>query len=272
MRIDPIRLAVLFVAALTVVAAQAEPWQQPGTTAGEEIIGPDGAPMVWVPAGEFIMGSTAEGDMFEKPEHRVRLSGFWLQKLEVTNALYRAFCGASGHAFPPDSTQPDDHPVCWVNWPDCAAYAEHYGLVLPTEAQWEYAFRGPTGLMYPWGSSLDNDANCCWWFHRMKGPGQNTYAVGGHGTDESWCGAYDLCGNVSEWCDDVYEGDYYANSPTQDPAGPPLPTGSATPGRVIRGGSWKTANGDALRGFNRTFCRQTVAQRDGGFRCVAVPR
>lgn len=127
--------------------------ERQGTTPGEEIEGPDGGRYVWVPPGEFLMGSN-DGESDERPVHRVQITrGFWLSKHEVTNAQYRRYCQASGQSFPTGSSQGEDHPVVYVSWEGAQGYCDHYGLRLPTEAEWEYAARGSAGRKYPWGDS-----------------------------------------------------------------------------------------------------------------------
>ena len=187
---------------------------------------------VWVPAGEFMMGTTGEEAEYvvehlggkaglladEQPAHTVRITkGFWLGKHEVTNAQYRAFCEATGREFPEESDQGDDHPVVSVSWDDAVAYAEHYGLRLPTEAEWEYAARGPEGQRYPWGDEW-NPQKLCWELN--TGPGGLTFPVGSFPAGASWVGALDMAGNVWEWVADWYGRDYYASSPVADPRGP----------------------------------------------------
>jgi len=211
-------------------AGDQKPWLSPGSRVGEEIVGPDGGTLVWVPAGSFRMGSTEEDVRYaigrldgqrneaEAPVHHVRISkGFWLGQCEVTNGRYRAYCQATGTAFPEKSDQPDDHPVGAVSWAEAAAYCHHYGLVLPTEAQWEYAARGSENRWFPWGNQWDA-AKCC--YSRRKGPGGKTFAVGSFPEGASWCGALDLAGNIQEWCQDWYDRLYYADSPEDDPEGP----------------------------------------------------
>ena len=128
------------------------------------------AGMVWVPPGEFMMGSPeGQGGANEHPQHRVHITkGFWVGKHEVTNAQYRAFCEATGREFPSSSDQGDDHPVVWVTWREAKAYCDHYGLSLPTEAQWAYAARGPEGRVYPGGDEWDPE-RLCW--SENSGPG-----------------------------------------------------------------------------------------------------
>jgi iron(II)-dependent oxidoreductase len=203
-----------------------QPWKHAGTQAGQEIIGPDGGKMVWVPAGEFIMG--------EEQEHKVRITkGFWLGKCEVTTAQWQRYLKETGVRDWPGSDDPTPgpaYPAWMISWEDAAAYCKHYGLSLPTEAQWEYAAAGPEGRTYPWGSEWDPKmcAN-----HDNLGPDGNTWPVGSFPLEASWCGALDMAGNVNQWCQDWYDNTYYAQSPTDDPPGPD--TGEA---RVFCGGSW----------------------------------
>jgi formylglycine-generating enzyme required for sulfatase activity len=235
------------------IAQDAKPWQKPGTKVGDEIIGPDGGKLVWVPAGEFIMGSTqADVDSVvnklnvsarwlsdEKPAHRVRITrGFWLGKCTVTNAQYRQYCQDTRVTFPKKSDQGDNHPVEYVSWNDAVAYCKQYGLNLPTEAQWEYAARGSENRIYPWSNEWD-PKKCC--NKQNKGLGGQTFPVGSFPEGASWCGALDMAGNVFQWCTDWYSGGYYAKSPDTDPPGPDK--GDHIPGlgpcRALRGGSWR---------------------------------
>ncbi|MBI3241994.1 MAG: SUMF1/EgtB/PvdO family nonheme iron enzyme, partial [Chloroflexi bacterium] len=134
-----------------------------GTTAISPV---DNMVLVFVPAGEFIMGSPdddlqAFGN--EKPEHAENVAAFWLDRSEVTNAQYQ-LCVEAGDCAPPartDSTTRssyygapafDDYPVIWVNWLQAGAYCEWAGRRLPTEAEWEKAARGTDGRAYPWGN------------------------------------------------------------------------------------------------------------------------
>ena len=253
-----------------------KPWTRPGATAGEEIVGPDGGRYVWVPPGEFMMGSadaelelvikTMTGDsnwiQDEKPLHPVKITrGFWIGRFEVIDAQYRAFCEAAQRVFPPESNQGDDHPVVNVSWSDAKAYCDHYGLRLPTEAEWEYAARGEQGVLFPWGNDWDAVQHCS---AGNAGPGGTTFPVGTFPEAASWCGDEDMVGNVWEWCADWYDPAYYANCPEADPKGP-----AAGEKRVFRGGSCR---GKAW--ISRTACRNKDVNskiRDRGFRAVIEP-
>jgi formylglycine-generating enzyme required for sulfatase activity len=213
----------------------------------------DGAAMVWVPGGTFTMGSIDKvGRDNEHPAHKVTLSGYWIYRDDVTVSQYRAFCTATRHAMPPwpdqryswkgksgwDDAALQQHPIVSVSWHDAKAYADWAKVALPTEAQWEYAARGPRGNNYPWGgtATVADQANgwdptkCANYFNSMD-KGISTWPVGSFATDTSWCGARDTAGNVLDWCADWYGA--YTSSPVTNP------TGSATgSGRVLRGGSW----------------------------------
>lgn len=246
---------------------------------------------VWVPPGEFMMGADDLWDAC-KPIHRVRITkGFYLSKYEVTNAQYAAFLNAHGSLYDGDGQQmiyPDDnyckieqagggwraeeswenHPVVCVTWYGAKAYCDHYGLRLPTEAEWEYAARGAEGRNYPWGNTWDH-TKCVNWYNRgpaydaNTGPG--TMAVGSIPAGDSWCGASDMAGNVWEWCADWWDDDYYDVSPVDDPAGPA--TGKY---RLLRGGSWYNYL-DGCRSAYR-YCYFPFHRYDNfGFRAARTP-
>ncbi|MGD0090633.1 MAG: bifunctional serine/threonine-protein kinase/formylglycine-generating enzyme family protein [Planctomycetota bacterium] len=231
--------------------------------------------MVLVPAGEFMMGSD-DGEACEKPVHKVKISKpFYMGKFPVTVAQFRAFAKAmkfqteaekSGEGKTvrdgkwqvvrgvnwqdPGFKQEENHPVVVVSWNDTQGFCEWATKLagrtfrLPTEAEWEYAARGPKGLKYPWGD---------WWNGKLANHADlslyNTgYTGGGNSGDNdgyaytspvgiyqnaSWCGAFDMSGNVWQWCADFGNDKYYGESPVVDPQGPA--NGSE---RVRRGGSW----------------------------------
>ena len=121
--------------------------------AGDVWVGLDGVGMVYVPAGDFIMGSEA-GEADERPVHPVYLEAYWIAPRPVSVAEYRKFAQATGREMPPSPEWGwrDDDPIVNETWEDAAAYAAWAGERLPTEAEWEKAARGTDGRVYPWGN------------------------------------------------------------------------------------------------------------------------
>jgi len=223
-----------------------------------------GIEQVYVPAGCFMMGTvlpegTAKLDMpswakeelkSEMPAHEVCLSkGYWIDKFEVTNAAFQAFKedggyenkaywskegnawrlgrGASLKNYPVKciDSSPDVPRVC-ITWYEAEAYANWRGGRLPTEAEWEYAARGPKSSVFPWGDTWDETKANIVGSTGLK-------AVGSYPDGASWVGALDMSGNAMEWVSDWLDTAYYATSPKVDPKGPE--TGSH---KVEKGGWW----------------------------------
>ena len=243
----------------------------------------DGAAMVLIPAGSFLMG-TSEAQLatmlkahpaykrerytHEMPQHPVYLDAYYLYKNDVTVAEYRTFCTATGRKMPaaPDWGWIDTHPMVNVSWTDAKAYSDWAGVVLPTEAQWEKAARGTDGRVYPWGN--DWDAAKCSNSVGATHPGK-TSPVGAFPAGASPYGCLDMAGNVWQWCADWYGADYYTTSPAKNPTGPSTGTG-----RVLRGGSWMYDIGLAciyFRGADRDYNNPLgYWDSDLGFRCVSL--
>jgi serine/threonine-protein kinase len=242
----------------------------------------DGEVMIFIPAGSFMMGSSitdtdADGDEF--PQHEVVLDAFWIDQTEITNAQFAAFLNENGNQegggvpwlnlgdeqvqITREGTifqvvEPyTDYPVIEVNWYGAAAYCAWVGGRLPTEAEWEYAARGPAGNLYPWG----NDQPDCSLAAYGPCPGNNM-AVGSFPAGASWVGALDLAGNVWEWVNDEYDPDYYANSPAENPTGPPVAGRKAK-----RGGGW-SSQPSSLRGAARDVEGANNRFNHVGFRCT----
>jgi formylglycine-generating enzyme required for sulfatase activity len=192
-----------------------------------------GLEFLYVPPGEFQMGSPDE-DEDARPVHPVRLTGFRMSRCEVTHAQYARFMKEAGHPAPAHWTNKrfsgDGHPVVGVTWEDAVEYCRWAGGRLPTEAEWEYAARGPAGRKFPWGSEPIDATRAA--YHLDVGFA-GTRPVGEFKAGASPFGLLDMAGNVFEWCADWYDPDYYARSPRENPTGPPSGTQ-----RVIRGGAW----------------------------------
>jgi len=230
---------------------QTEPYT--GTGWAKEIIhGKTGMEMVFIPAGEFMMGSpTSEKDRSsdEGPVHRVRITKpFYMGKYEVSQGQWQAVMGNNPSAFKGS----DKLPVERVSWNDSQVFLGKAGdgLRLPTEAEWEYACRAGTNTPFYFGNTITTDqVNYDGNYPYAGGPKgvyrQKTTPVGSF-PPNAW-ELYDMHGNVWEWCEDWDEKDYYGQSPGSDPTGP----GSGSY-RVVRGGSWN---------YDAYFCRS--ANRDG---------
>jgi len=231
----------------------------------------DGMTVLYVPAGTFQMGTEASDPAVEDnetPQHPVTLDGFWIDRTEVTNAQY-AGCVAAGACNPPyqsssatresyyDDSQYADYPVIRVTWDDAAAYCAWAGGRLPSEAEWEYAARGPEALVYPWGNDPLDEALLN--YNKKVG---DTTPVGSYAEGASWVGALDMAGNVAEWVNDWYAADYYAVSPAENPTGPD--TGDL---KAMRGGSWFNPS-YLMRSAWRSRIGPDIPDPSVGFRCV----
>jgi len=242
---------------------QTKPAHPPQTArAGDAWVNPnDDAEMVYVPAGEFIMGSD-DGSSDTVPSRTVYLDGFWMYRCPVTVAQYRRFCSETRRGMPeaPPWGWKDDHPIVNVTWHDAKAYAEWAGVGLPTEAQWEKAARGTDGRRWPWGDTFDALRAAC----SVGDLRASTAPVGTIPAGASPYGCLDMAGNVREWCADWYDAGYYAKAPNWNPKGP---AGGIR--RVMRGGSWGGNFPNYLLGSYRVGGAPGHGARGGGFRCAS---
>ncbi len=287
------------------------PLPTPAVTPGpvaSQVSAVDGMVQVYVPAGEFLMGSAdsdpgANGD--EKPQHTVYLDAFWIDKTEVTNAMAARFVADTGyrtraeregsgiffdlfskdwrlvrgadwrHPRGPasDISGMDDHPVVQVTWSDAKAYCEWAGRRLPAEAEWEKAARGTDGRRYPWGNQPPAGT--------LLNFADRNLDVGG--ADTSTDDGYQFTAPVGSYPDGAspygaldmagnvweYVADWYgASYYAESPARNPSGPPSGT-AHVLRGGSWSRA-----AGYARAASRLGYApdNRDGGlgFRCASA--
>lgn len=203
----------------------------------------DGMPQVYVPAGTVRMGGLdihPEND--EKPAHDVSLDAFWIDQLEVTNAMYM-LCVQAEVCSPPKDWASDtrlsyfnnkeykDYPVVHVTWQDANTYCAWTGRRLPTEAEWERAARGDDFRTFPWGDEPASETYAN--YNRLV---RDTSRVGSYLLGASPFGTLDMAGNVWEWVSDYFALEYYNDSPDNNPTGPET---SSTHMRVIRGGSFQ---------------------------------
>ncbi len=263
----------------------------------------DAAPddMVYIQGGTFEMGCTNEQgsdcDEDEQPAHTVTLDSFYMDKYEVTNAQFCEFLKAKGNEteegkiclyisdadcliekrgsrFVPKKGY-KQHPVVEVTWYGAVAYAKWQGKRLPTEAEWEFAARsGGQQHKYAGTSDASNlhlygnfcDVSCSgrWAVKSQNDAYKKTAPVGRFKPNE--LGLYDMAGNVSEFCADLYDRDYYASSPENNPQG----SSSGKTYRVVRGGSWSNEP-NFCRTANRYKCPSAFHNYVYGFRCVKTP-
>jgi formylglycine-generating enzyme required for sulfatase activity/tRNA A-37 threonylcarbamoyl transferase component Bud32 len=265
--------------------------------------------MVPIPGGNFFQGND-EGADDEKPAHKVSLSPYCIDKFEVTVAQYMqcSDTGACKRATPKNewegisqkerdvydplcnSSEPaarGNYPINCVSWESAATYCEANGKVLPSEAQWEFAARGPDGRKYPWGDEEPTGGHlnacgpeCIAWVKEkgLNGPNDpkkamytlddhfaNTAPVGSFPAGASRFGVEDVVGNVGEWTDDWFapykKGKIGAAE--KDPHNP-----EASPHKVVRGGAWNATDPTWLRPSFRYRAPPTLKSHGIGFRCA----
>jgi formylglycine-generating enzyme required for sulfatase activity len=245
------------------------PWRVKAKASGME--------MLLVPPGKFVMGMSpgdTEAQDDEKPAHEVTLTkAFYLGRTEVTQEQWMKVMGENPSTFQKGSNAERDrviakyieegltkqeaqekagaespnklltasNPVETVSWDDCQKFCAKTGMKLPTEAQWEYACRA--GVRKPRYGELDQIA----WF--LDNPDSTTHPVAKKAPNA--LGFYDMIGNVWEWTNDGYEGDYYKSCAdgVVDPTGPAQ---SELGARVLRGGGWNFLSPGICRASNRS--------------------
>ena len=229
---------------------------------GEVITNSIGMKLVYVPAGEFTMGSPAEEegrDTDEEPQHRVTISrGFYMGIYEITQEQYRVVMNSN-----PSNFGYVNLPVENVSWDMAVEFCkelsqkENNTYRLPTEAEWEYACRAGGNTRFCFG---DNNSKLSRYAFYQDNSDKKTHSVGQK--QPNAFGLYDINGNVWEWCHDWYDENYYKNSPLLNPMGP-----SNGQSRVLRGGSWFGYPKDC-RSADRGAGSPSRKHNDVGFRVV----
>ena len=253
-----------------------------------EISNSIGMKLVLIPPGEFEMGSPEEliqeqlhaheeNDWYrgwyrqwlsgEGPAHRVRITKpFWLGVTQVTQEDYERVMGSNPSYFHGDTKRPVEQ----VSWDDAMEFCRRLSVLpgeqaakwrydLPTEAQWEYACRAGSSTRFSFGDDEELLGEYGWSRQNSSGV---THRVS-QKRPNAW-GLYDMQGNLSHWCHDWYEKDYYTHSPTDDPGGPV--TGS---GHIVRGGGWFDFTDGCRAAYRRTD--SATATMHIGFRVCLVP-
>jgi formylglycine-generating enzyme required for sulfatase activity len=203
-----------------------------------------------------MMGSDGGGDTDELPAHRVCISApFWIDKYEVSQAQFRSFDGRQERT---PMFQGDDLPLETVTWFEAQAYCTVRGGRLPSEAEWEYAARGPDSLTYPWGNTFREERVI-----NLVNAYDKPAAVGSVADNRSWVGALDMSGNVTEWTNSLY-----LPFPYQADDGRETDTGRRTDVlRVTHGGGWNMIE-NVLRAADRMGLSPTDVADNMGFRCA----
>jgi formylglycine-generating enzyme required for sulfatase activity len=211
----------------------------------------DGVTMVLVPAGCFLMG-TKDGYNDEQPAHEQCFeTPFWMDKYEVTQAQFIQFGGQKAN---PNEFTEDNHPAENITWFEARDYCELRGGRLPTEREWEYAARGPSNLIYPWGNEFVAD-NVVY-----RDNNNNQIAnVGSRPNGVSWVGAMDMSGNVWEWVSSFY-GDYPYDENDES-------VSDNNTDLVLRGGAWNSSDYN-VRSADRMLESPTAPNHLIGFRCL----
>jgi formylglycine-generating enzyme required for sulfatase activity len=229
-----------------------------------------GQPMVWIPAGAFLMGSDKSKDSKardnELPQHSVPLPGYWIGRFPVTVAQWKVFVKENGYKADYWSLQdPDNHPIRYVNWNDAMAYCKWLGeksglpVTLPSETEWEKAARGKYGRIYPWGDEFNND-KC-----NTRDSGiYHTTPVGKYSHEgDSPYGCADMAGNIWEWTrSKLKDYPYKADDGRENIEG--------TDTRVVHGGSWRSSWVYA-RASHRNYGSPDDRHDNFGFRVVVRP-
>lgn len=240
--------------------------------------------MVPIPAGNFTMGAdpyetiSQNARVEETPQREVYLDAYYMDKYEVTNALYWEFLdyvkrtGDHSKCHPGEPKDKDhtpekwyedryfdhpDYPVVRIDWYDAYAFASWAGKRLPTEAEWEKAARGTDGRRFPWGDVFSAS--------RVNWGATGPLSVGSYESGDSVYGCHDMAGGVMEWCSDWFDRYYYKTAPNSNPKGPETPTGV----RSMRGGSLFANTVYLLRCSKRSLGRPDERNKAVGFRCAA---
>ena len=200
---------------------------------------------VWIEPGEFVMGSpdAESGRETDEPLHQIELSnGFFLGKYVIPRGHWQEVMGTDPWKGDGEISESETLPAVSISWDDVQSFIQRlndsdseFVYRLPTEAEWEYACRAGTRSMWSFGEDRHVLGDYAWYMESEETAGNQSACEVGTRLANPW-GLHDMHGNVWEWCQDVYDHDYYLNSPSVDPKGPEGLNGVA---RVARGGYYR---------------------------------
>ncbi|MDX2469018.1 MAG: SUMF1/EgtB/PvdO family nonheme iron enzyme [SAR324 cluster bacterium] len=213
--------------------------------------------MIMIPNGQFTMGSD-HGTAINQPQFRLNIKDFYIDKKEVSNKDYARYLKRFRRQPPPNwiggviPPGKENFPVTMITWVDADRFCLSEGKRLPKEVEWEKAYRGRNGFIFPWGNQAQS-GYATTVENEVLGP----VAVDGRTEDISPFGVYHMAGNVREWIGSKLKP--YPRSPYQ--------SAKVNHERVIRGGSWAKTMSDSA-GWMRESSKETFAWKDVGFRCA----
>ena len=213
--------------------------------------------MILIPKGQFTMGSD-HGSAINQPQFRIELNGYYIDKREVSNQDYAKYLKRFRRQPPPNwiggviPQGKENFPVTMITWVDADRYCLSEGKRLPKEVEWEKAYRGRNGYVFPWGNQAQS-GYAATVENEVLGP----VAVNSNTQDISPYGVYHMAGNVREWVGSKLKP--YPRSPYQ--------SRKVNRERVIRGGSWAKNMVDSA-GWMRESSKESFAWKDVGFRCA----
>lgn len=224
----------------------------------------DGMAQVFVPEGEFLMGKGETRKNADSPQHLVYLDAYWMDKYEISNAMYLTClqAGECSELVSDNTTYQNwiyrNHPVTYVTWEQANAYCQWAGRRLPTEAEWEKAARGTDGRKYPWGNEAPNPRLANFDGSLIH----ESVSIYRYPLGASPYGVVNMSGNAREWVADWYSDDYYLVTPYANPTG--AETGTE---RSLRSGSYNEDKNE-IAATARYRHEPQSAGLSRGFRCA----